>query len=67
MVIKIAFLIILLSQEDKTMSNTYETIFQALLAYGYDETQSEELIAQLIEDFKEMDRIQDFFHKLVTQ
>ncbi|MDY4495162.1 MAG: hypothetical protein SPE24_09870 [Erysipelotrichaceae bacterium] len=49
------------------MSNTYETIFQALLAYGYDETQSEELIAQLIEDFKEMDRIQDFFHKLVTQ
>lgn len=49
------------------MSNTYETIIQALQAYGYDETQSEELIAQLIEDFKEMDRIQDFFHKLVTQ
>ena len=51
----------------KTSFNSYDIIFNALLADGYSEEESEQLICDVIEEQIEMNKIAERVHNIIQK
>ena len=50
-----------------TPLDSYEVIFEALIAFGYSESEAEQLICDVIEDQRYFDEIQKKVHKILNE
>lgn len=50
-----------------TPYDSYETIFEALIAFGYSEEEAEQLICDVIEDQRYFDEVQKKVHKILNE
>ena len=47
--------------------DSYDKIFEALLAFGYTEEESEQLICDVILDQKDLDNVAENIHKILKE
>ena len=50
-----------------TPYDSYEAIFEALIAFGYSEQEAEQLICDVIEDQRYFDEVQKKVHKILNE